>query len=308
MSISAVMPLCVRGSYDVDDLSRSEILLKTLTVFAEQELFSRFIVVVPDDEVSMVKARYGNKWDHLNLNVISETELVPELNAFEHVRGWRKQQIIKLAAPRIVDTKFYITFDADVICLKPLSYEQLIIDGKAIMQYEQRSLHPKWWRSSARILRMSPEVGDTNIGMSVTPAILSTALSLSVTNYLESIEKRNWVYALCSLHNPRDPKNWRLSRFLKIKWTEYSLYYLNAMRERKLEDFHVSAGTEMVPQKLLVHDSHPFDGWQHQRNFSNECPGLFCVVGSKSFIEPQTVWNKIESSVPYADWLLQRDS
>lgn len=298
MKLGAIMPLCVRGSYDVDDLTRSEILFRTLTVFAEPGMFDPFLVVVPPNEVELVQTRYGDKWQHLNVKVMSEEELVPELKNHKQMRGWRKQQIVKLAAPRVLKNDFYITFDADVICLKKLTVDKLIVDGKAVLQYEQRSLHPKWWKSSARILKMNPNVGDSDVGMSITPALMSTQLTANVGAEIQKIEGKNWVDALCSLHNPKHPNNWRISRYLKIKWTEYSLYYLCAHKLGLFDKYHVIAGTESVPQKLMIHDSHPFETWNSEFNFSDKCPGMFCVVGSKSFIEPHVVWERIATFLP----------
>ena len=131
----------------------------------------------------------------------------------------------------------------------------------------------------------------------MTPAIMSTALTLALTDELTSLEGKNRVHALCSLHNPKDIRNWRVSRYLKNKWTEYSLYYLYSHKAGKFDEFHVEAGTDETPQVLLVHDSHPFEDWSPARNFSDECPGLFCVVGSKSFLEPAVVWDKVKSFV-----------
>ena len=146
MKLSAVLPLCIRGSYDIDDLGRTEILFKSLTTFAEPNLFNEFLIVCPDNEVEIVKQRCL-KWSKLNVKVISEEELIPEFVDHKNVRGWRKQQMIKLAVPRMLDCDFFVTFDADIICLKPISKETLLPNGKALIQYEMRSRHPKWWRS-----------------------------------------------------------------------------------------------------------------------------------------------------------------
>ncbi|GAA0854833.1 DUF6492 family protein [Aliiglaciecola litoralis] len=297
MTIGAILPLSVRGSYDVDDLGRTEILFKTLDAFCQPGLFSKFLIVTPPSEVEIVTQKV-RKWAQFNPVVMSEEELVPELKKHRHMRGWRKQQIVKIAAHREFEDDFYITFDADVICLKPLTIDKLIDNGKALLQYEPRSFHPKWWKSSARLLNMSANVGDATKGMHVTPAILSTALAKQLTEELAQVWKKNWVNAVCSLHNPKRPSNWRISRFLMLKWTEYSLYYLCAMKNNNLDDYHVTAGSQTHPQLMLIHDSHPYESWDTAKSFSDQCPGLFCVVGSKSRIEPEEVWQRISPFVP----------
>jgi hypothetical protein len=229
---------------------------------------------------------------------MAEDDLLPEFKKYPKMRGWRKQQLLKIAIANLVENEFYLTLDADVICLKPLDESKLIIEGKALLQYEQRSQHPKWWKSSARILKMDPNVGPKGLGMTVTPALLSRTLSKKLMAELSPTTSsaktaENWVDALCSLHDPANPKNWWIGRFLKLKWTEYSLYYLCAMKLGLLDQFHVIAGTAQTPALLLIHDSHPYESWNITGSFDLANPGLFCVVGSKSRIPPKEVWAKV---------------
>lgn len=293
MSLAAVLPLKASGSYGVDDLNRAHILFKSLQQFAEPGLFSEFYIVVPSSEVLLVTKSFADI-QHLPLQVIAEDELLPELKNHPKIRGWRKQQLVKIAIANRIKSHFFITFDADVICLKPVTEAQLIIDGKALLQYEQRAQHPKWWKSSARLLRMSPNVGDNKVGMTVTPAILATDICKALMKELTPAKgKNNWVDEICCLHDPAKPKNWWPGRYLKLKWTEYSLYYLCAHKLGLIDQYHVTAGTAALPQRLLVHESHPYESWDTAYSFSQRCPGLFCVVGSKTFLPPQQVWKKV---------------
>jgi len=302
MKLSAVLPLCIRGSYDIDDLGRTEILFKSLVTFAKPGLFEEFLIVCPDNEVEIIKEKCL-KWKKLNIKVVSEDVLVPELKKYPNVRGWRKQQMVKLAAPRFLDCDYFVTFDADVVCLKHISKDNLLPDNKAILQYELRSRHPKWWKSSARILKMSGNVGDPLKGMTVTPAILSSDLC-KLTG--EEIEKQwkgkgTWVDRLCQLHNPKSLSNWSLSRYKMSRWTEYSLYYLTAQKNNVLDKYHITTGTETHPQLMLIHGTSQIDVWEASESFSLENPGLFCVVGSKSGVDPIDVWNKVAPYIPFDD-------
>ncbi len=297
MAISAVLPLKASGSYDVNDLKRAHILFTSLQTFVAAGTISEIFVLVPAAEVELVQQEYSC-WQDLNIKVMAEDDLLPEFKKYPKMRGWRKQQLLKIAIANLVENEFYLTLDADVICLKPLDESKLIIEGKALLQYEQRSQHPKWWKSSARILNMDPNVGPKELGMTVTPALLSRTLSKKLMAELSpktSFAKlaQNWVDALCSLHDPANPKNWWIGRFLKLKWTEYSLYYLCAMKLGLLDQFHVIAGTAQTPALLLIHDSHPYESWNIAGSFDLANPGLFCVVGSKSRIPPKEVWAKV---------------
>lgn len=293
MAISAVLPLKASGSYDVNDLKRAHILFTSLQTFVAAGTISEIFVLVPAAEVELVQQEYSC-WQDLNIKVMAEDDLLPEFKKYPKMRGWRKQQLLKIAIANLVENEFYLTLDADVICLKPLDESKLIIEGKALLQYEQRSQHPKWWKSSARILNMDPNVGPKELGMTVTPALLSRTLSKKLMAELSPNKTaENWVDALCSLHDPANPKNWWIGRFLKLKWTEYSLYYLCAMKLGLLDQFHVIAGTAQTPALLLIHDSHPYESWNIAGSFDLANPGLFCVVGSKSRIPPKEVWAKV---------------
>ena len=293
MAISAVLPLKASGSYDVNDLKRAHILFTSLQTFVAEGTISEIFVLVPAAEVDLVQQEYAC-WQSLNIKVMAEDDLLPEFKKYPKMRGWRKQQLLKIAIANLVENEFYLTLDADVICLKPLDESKLIIDGKALLQNEQRAQHPKWWKSSARILNMSPDVGPKELGMTVTPALMSRTLSQKLMQELSPNKAgENWVDALCSLHDPANPKNWWIGRFLKLKWTEYSLYYLCAMKLGLLEQYHIIAGTAQTPALLLIHDSHPYESWNIAGSFDLANPGLFCVVGSKTRLPPKEVWLKV---------------
>lgn len=297
MSISAVLPLKASGSYGANDLRRGHILFSSLSVFAEEGLFSAFYIVTPEDEVDLVRETYAC-WTRFKIEVISEHALVPELAKYPNMRGWRKQQIIKLAIASKIQTDYYMTFDADVICLKPLTKQVLFPKGKGILQYESCRQHPKWWKSSSRILKLGRRYQGMQQGMTVTPALLSKTISLAVQEEINACQGTdNWITWLCELHLPKHPKNWLLNRYLMLKWTEYSLYYMTALKRDILHDHHTICGSDTVPQCLLIHDSHPFEDWDPEKNFSDACPGLFCVVGSKAFLEPETVWTKVSDYI-----------
>lgn len=293
MAISAVLPLKASGSYDVNDLKRAHILFTSLKTFVAAGTISEIFVLVPAVEVELVQQEYAC-WQSLNIKVMAEDDLLPEFKKYPKMRGWRKQQLLKIAIANLIENEFYLTLDADVICLKPLDESKLIIDGRALLQYEQRAQHPKWWKSSARILNMNADIGAKDVGMTVTPALMSKTLAQKLMAELSSHKAgENWVDMLCSLHDPANPRNWSISRFLKLKWTEYSLYYLCALKLGLLDRYHVIAGTVQTPSLLLIHDSHPYESWQIESSFALTNPGLFCVVGSKTRLPPKEVWAKV---------------
>ena len=297
--LDAILPLKIDGSYGVEDLRRTDILMSSLSAFFKPGTLTTFLVVCPADEVAIVREHLSS-WPNLPVEVMAEEKLVPELLRFPGLRGWRKQQLVKLASSRELNAEFFLTFDADVFSTRPTTLDDLLPGGKALMQYESRALHPRWWASSARLLSVSQGVGDPQRGMSITPAILSKNILDSLTEQL-SRPRYSWAEVLCRLHQPGHPSNWTPGRFLRSKWTEYSLYYLHAAAIDALDDYHVEGGTEDIPQLLLGHEGHPFESWQPAFTFGPDNPALFCLVGSKSGLTPTEVWDVIGDFIPKGD-------
>ena len=294
--LDAILPLKIDGSYGVEDLRRTDILMASLSTFFEPNTLTTFLVVTPGNEVAAV-SDYLSCWQNLPIEVMAEEKLLPELVRFPALRGWRKQQLVKLASSRELSSEFCLTFDADVFSTRPTSPSDLLPGGRALMQYESRSLHPRWWSSSARLLSLKSSVGDPERGMSITPAILSRSILDSLTGKL-STSRFSWAEVLCRLHRPTHPSNWTPARFLRSKWTEYSLYYLHAAAIGALDEYHVEGGTETTPQVLLGHEAHPFESWQPAYTFGPDNPALFCLVGSKSGLTPVEIWEVIDEFIP----------
>ncbi|MBM26926.1 MAG: hypothetical protein CME58_00950 [Halieaceae bacterium] len=295
-SLDAILPLKVDGSYGLDDLHRTDVLMASLSAFFEPELLRTFLVVSPAQEVSAVRA-YLSQWRSIPVEVMAEEDLVPELCRYPKLRGWRKQQLVKLAASRVLTSDYCLTFDADVFSTCPTSRADLLPGDKALLQYESRSLHPRWWASSACLLGVDQSVGDPRRGMAITPAILAREVLTSLTKALTT-ERYSWAERLCRLHLPWSPSNWTPARFRRARWTEYSLYYLHAAAMGAIDDFYIEGGTHQLPQVLLGHEAHPFEDWEPAYTFSAENPALFCLVGSKSGLSPQVVWDAVKAYIP----------
>ena len=295
-TLDAILPLKIDGSYGVEDLRRTDILFASLCKFFAPQTLETFLVVSPKNEVPAVQD-YLSFWEELPISVLAEEELLPELERYPDLRGWRKQQLVKLAASRVLSSAFCLTFDADVFSTCPTRLDDLLPGGKALMQYESRSLHPRWWKSSARLLSLKSDVGDPDRGMSITPAILSRTILESLTSALSSA-RFSWAEVLCRLHLPMHPSNWTPGRYLRSKWTEYSLYYMHAASIGALDEFHTEGGTDMVPQVLLGHEAHPFESWDPAFTFGLDNPALFCLVGSKSRLTPEQVWEAVGEYIP----------
>ena len=116
------------GSYGLDDLHRTDVLMASVSAFFEPELLSTFLVVSPAQELNAV-SEYLSQWHSLPVEVMAEEDLVPELRRYPKLRGWRKQQLVKLAASRVLTSDYCLTFDADVFSTCPTRRSDLLPRG-----------------------------------------------------------------------------------------------------------------------------------------------------------------------------------
>ena len=114
--VDAVLPLTVC------DLDRSKALLLTIEHFFVD--MGTLWIIVPDRQKEKIAAELKRP----NYKIIPESQLIPELKFYQNKKiGWQIQQLLKLAIAKLIESDFYITFDADILCLKPVRYDDIII-------------------------------------------------------------------------------------------------------------------------------------------------------------------------------------
>ena len=150
-TLSAFLPLRISGEKCMDDLRRSSLLLRSLEKHWQGERPLELVVCVREDERSAVEAGIKG-YRNLDLRVILEGDLVPELLESEGASGWYRQMLLKLAFSKAAESDLYLTLDADVVCVRPISDEILVRGGRAVTQWESKHDHPGWWRDSSRLL------------------------------------------------------------------------------------------------------------------------------------------------------------
>ena len=219
--------------------------------------------------------------------MVSEDDILPEFHDFDRVSGWYRQQVLKLRAAELAQTEFLLTLDPDVILCKPLCYEQLVIEGRALLEPEERRFKARWWRGAARTLGQLSDL--TPAGMSVTPALLSRSICRQLFTDLGDKYQRSWQTVL-------------LANTFR-HWTEYTLYYLAGERHRMLETFHV-----MPPRpqdvRLFCHSNvwrhSEIAGWDPHACFGPHDPGLFAVLQSNSGMTVAAITHRLEGLVDVA--------
>jgi Family of unknown function (DUF6492) len=271
-SISALLPLKISGRHYGENLARLDVLLSSLLHFAPG-LLDELLVVARADEADRV-GHYLAQWRELPLRLMIEDEHFPAFHRFSRpwqIRPWQRQQVIKLNAPAMTNARFVLTLDPDVLALKPITRDHLVPGGRALLEPEARSVHGRWWRDSADLLDVEPRL--ERRGMTVTPAVLSTAVLSEVQRRLEEIGGRPWMDILLTSY---------------CEWTEYSLYLLAAERASLVARHHLWAGDPAAPAHLHAHPSLSIWGGAGSppanvdRLFGANDSGLFGVIQSTS--------------------------
>lgn len=218
-ALTAVLPLRVGAQRKTSDLDRFErLLLPSFRRFWQGPDQLEFLLLVPPADVDCVRARIA-LGGGFPIRVLSEDAVCPSLSGR---LGWYKQQILKLAAARIVPTPWYLTLDADVMLRRAVSADELVRDGRAVFHSERAAYHWKWWMASRAILRSPVQLDPETRTMGVTPEVLHRETALEL---LAEIGRRNGApEAERFLFENRD-----------AGWSEYTLYWLFVL-ERQLQD------------------------------------------------------------------------
>jgi hypothetical protein len=272
-SLSAVLPLKVSGRHYADNLARLDLLFSSLLHFAPPGLLDELVVVARGDEAELIEPHLA-RWPELGIRIVYEDDHFPAFRRFTRpwqVRPWQRQQIIKLNAPAFTPASYVLTLDPDVIARRHLARGLLLPGGRALLEPEARAVHRRWWHDSADLLDVDPGLGRP--GMTVTPAVLSTAILSAMQERLEQVAARPWMDVLLTSY---------------CDWTEYTLYLLAAEHCGLVSRHHVWANDPEAPAHLQVDPSASI--WDAagasranlERLFAAGDPGLFAVVQSSS--------------------------
>ena len=278
--LSAILPIKISEEHCGEDLARSNLLLKSLSYFWKGRRPFEIDVICRPQEIDFVRANH-TKFFNLIVRYHNELDVVPELTRYPDVNGWRKQQVIKLAASKIVNTDHYLIFDSDIVCVQEFNETSFIDEGRSQIQWEPFEIHREWWEASREILRSSLPHGI--YGMGVSPNIFSRAISSKLFDYLET----TYDQSACSylLYNS------------KKMWTEYSLYYLFSLTENLFERHHISLENSVNLRKL--HSKHSFwrasqyENWRQSIPFGIKADGCFMICQSNTGIPAKEIEDQI---------------
>src|SRR5262249_19098591 len=195
--------------------------------------------------------------------VIPEGAIIPETEALFSVKGWYRQQLVKLAIAPRVTTAFYVTLDADVICTRPFSSGDFIKEGRALSGRYQGPTHADWYAWAERVLQLKRS-GWVHC---VTPSVLSREAVIRLSEYLTALQSsrsRNSADGEGGLSKPLYP-GWRGYLLANVPWTEYALYFTYLEATGLYEEFHFAADRHIYADCVWQRDH--FAGWKPEKIF-----------------------------------------
>ena len=275
------------------DVARAQILFRSLESLFEP--LRTCYVVVPDGEAAGVRRQLPrNRYE-----LVRESDVLPEAGWFRRtaevraklhlvgppIHGWYVQQLVKLAAAEHVGTRFYVTLDADVVCVRPTAYRDLVRDGRGIVQTTPPN-HPEWNDDAERVLGL-PRSAEQ---YAVTPAVLSCDVVGALARHLERrVDPRlRRLGARLPRGRARDvAASWRSFLFRGLPWTEYAVYFTFAERTGLFERYHEHGGEDAIYGNCVWMEGQ-FADWRP----APVAP--FSVVQSATRISPELVWAKLE--------------
>ena len=163
---------------------------------------------------------------NIDLSIRSEGDFFPAFSGFYFMRGWHRQQIIKLHVPVVLGFAGYLTLDADVCCVGDFNATTFVADGRALSQWAHKYRHD-WWHQTAKALGVP--YAPLDHGLAVTPNILHGALAAQALEH----------FRIGLLSPTVVLSGWLMRRPGSIPWTEYSIYTCVAERKGNLLDDHV---------------------------------------------------------------------
>lgn len=200
------------------------------------------------------------------------------------------QQLVKMAIAPAIESEFYLTLDADVICVKAVRLPDLIDGGRARSARFQSKIHRDWYSWAERVLGL-PSSGFTH---DVTPSLLSREAMIHLHGYLEG--KLNPLLRRIARLLPSSVgplvSSWRSYLLRNLPWTEYTLYHTFLEATGSWDRYHYDGGNSWVAGNSLW-KKEEFSSWDPEKSFRTQKDFYFSVVQSNTGVSAAEVWRKV---------------
>ena len=300
----AVLPLLMK------DYGRFEILDKSIKKHLRD--INVCWVIATDREYGEIHRKIENDM----YRVIPESILLPELEFYKRISrllyrpifrrtsvcvnrrfniiGWYVQQLVKLAMAEKVGTEFYLTLDADVVCLRKVGYEDLIQNGKAITNTTDEDHHPDWYENAKRVLHL-PRSGITH---GVTPAVFHREAVIALQGFLaKKVHPFLRFISNLSINIPKFENifsSWSSYLMRNTPWTEYSLYYTFLEAMDLFDKYHIRKGNDAIYDmcsSLWLKEQ--INTWEIENKFKRN--SYFLIIQSNTGYPVDEIWEKLRN-------------
>jgi hypothetical protein len=290
-TIDAVLPLAPR------DLNRFRLLARSLERFMHD--LGILWVVVPDADVQAL-AQLQSAIE-LPIRVIGESEWLPGMNQLP-IRGWYKQQLVKLAAHPVINSEFYLTLDADVLCTRRCGYDELVPGGKALCHVMKQSDHQNWYDGAESVLGLSAK--RRGVLHNVTPVVWSKfGVRDTVQHLSQRAEQRQFASGLRGLRQrvrallgtDETAAPWVRYLSAATPWAEYATYFTFLEATEQFESYHTESAECIYDiQRSLWKSTRSLAGWDPAPLFEGAGPPYFAVVQSNAELPVAQLWQALE--------------
>ena len=285
--MDAVLPLTLR------DVPRAKLLLASLA--RRFEGLGTLWLACPDSEQRAIERELLQFNAGLSLEIVAESSLVPEVHFTPWLKGWYRQQLLKLAVHQKVTSDLYLTLDADVICTKHVTPALIAPYGLAPCHTLPRDLHPDWYRGSEAVLGLRAK--RRGISHNVTPAVLHRTAVAELAEYLEGRSAHGFRAVRQRLLTLiARQRSWRLLLAASTPWTEYALYYTFLEATGRFDRFHFHSHSSLYDAdgSFWRADGREFATWTPDAALQGEGAPWFVVVQSNTGVTPEQVAAKLE--------------
>lgn len=294
LHIDAVLPLIPR------DCERFGLLARSLERYMSD--LGTLWIVVPSDAVRDIQRQVAHV--KLPLRVIAETTWAPGMERLP-LRGWYKQQLVKLVASSFVSSPFYLTLDADVLCTRKVNYTDLVPNGKARCYVMQQADHQDWYDGAEAALGLT--AARRNVLHNVTPVVWSTeGVQKTVSHLNQRALHRKWskgqrglrqrAHALFrnnTFRNNTAPP-WMNYLAPATPWAEYALYFTYLEATGQFERYHVESDVCIYDiERSLWKNTKTLEGWDPRPLFEGAGPPYFAVIQSNAELPVAELWQHL---------------
>lgn len=171
------------------------------SVLKNYSLLNRVWVMVSDAEYPEYRERI--KSPHLTL--VPASTLLPGVPY--DFPGIRRQQMLKLAAAKVVETDFYLVMDSDTMVIRSFDEAELFENGQARYMVEADGHHFDWTLQAQDFLKLDSPEQSCYGSYSVTTAIFHRQNVKDLFSYIEKVHEKPWQ-----------------TKLMENNWTEFQLY------------------------------------------------------------------------------------